>query len=293
MNIIRKMILDKVSERKENNAMILCVGDTGSAKSTACNYCGEKWDENFSINNVAFMTATNFMKVINSPKIKRGSVVVWDDAGQGLKSDEWYKTMNRAVRDVLQTFRIDGLIVFVNCPDPSFIDKKVLKLFDYWMEAETDSIDYANNRAYFKFYIIQKNRKSGKIYWHRPRYRDSNGKLRVVNHLVTGLTSEVFEKKYKKRKKDANRLIKINAEKRIKMEEDNETRKLETNEDIVKQLLVNIKLYSNTYNGRHYIDPYTIMGEYNIGLRRATSIKKIIENSEAWKKYLDVVKDER
>lgn len=281
-HVIRSRILDRVTLEKEKNALILVVGDPGTGKSDGCNSFGLILDPTYNPKRVAHKTAERFVHILNNdPTLKRGCAVHWDDAGKGLKSDEWYKEMNRIVRDILQTFRIDGLIVFINCPDPSFIDKKVLKLFDYWME--TSRIDYENKLLYCRFYEIDKNKKTGKIYWHRPKYRTPDGTLRRIDHLVIPKAPDWFDREYRKMKLITNREIKIDTEKKLRAMREEEKKKMLLDSDIIKEITSNIRLYTNEYNSRQFIDPFLIMNEFNIGRPRACKIKAVVEKMPVFK----------
>lgn len=276
MGVIRDNILERVSLEKEKNALILWVGDTGSGKSDGCNSAGLAFDSGFNPDRVAHMTGGRFMKIINhDTTLKRGSVVVWDDAGKGLKSDEWYKLMNRMIRDVLQTFRVDGLIVFVNCPDASFIDKKVLKLFHYWVESS--HIDYERKIQHCKFYNIQINRKTGKVYYHRVKYKGKDGRTKVINFWKIPKCDKKFDLVYRRNKLKANRELKLDVEKKIMLQEEEEKREMLTDEEIQKDIMKSVNLYINEYNKRKYVDPFLIMEEFKIGRPRATKIKAVIE----------------
>lgn len=276
MPVIRDMILDRVSVRKEKNAMILVLGPTGSGKSDYCNSFSLELDKGYNNDRVAYMTANNLLRILNNDKtLKRGSCVNLDDAGKGLKRDEWYLTMNRIVRDVLQTFRIDGIILFVNCPDASFIDSKVLKLFHYWVEMS--SIDYDRQLAYARFYSIQHNNKSGKTYWHRPTYIDENGRQMRIDFHVTKKTPEWFDREYRRRKKIANKQIKLDAEKKLNNIEEDERRKNLTVDDIVDEVSADFGEFVSEYKKRKYIDMYSIMSRFKVGRSKAMQVKKILE----------------
>jgi hypothetical protein len=283
MPVIRDMILDRVSIKKEKNALILVVGQTGEGKSDYCNSFGLELDPGFNPNRVAHKTVNNFIRILNHDKnLKRGSVINWDDAGKGLKRDEWYLRMNKIVRDVLQTFRIDGLIVFVNCPDASYIDSKVLKLFHYWVEM--DHIDYEKQLAYVRFYSIQTNNKSGKTYWHRPTYIDDTGTLRRIDFHVTRKTPDWFDKEYRKEKRKTNKDIKLEGEKELNNLEEDERRKNLTVEDMVSEISADFGEYISEYKKRKYFDIYMIMSKFKVGRWKAMQVKKQME--EKYKRQL-------
>jgi len=277
MPVIRDMILDRLSIKKEKNALILVVGNTGEGKSEYCNSFSLELDPVFNNDRVAHKTANSFVHILNHDKtIHRGSCVVWDDAGKGLKRDEWYLAINRIIRDILQTFRIDGLIVFINCPDPSFIDKKVLKLFHYWVEL--DHIDYEQELAYSRFYSIQVNKKTEKIYWHRPTYIADDGSLTRIDFHVTRKTPGDFDREYRRRKNASNKLIKLDAEKKLNRMEEEEKIENMTVGEIIEEISADFGKYIDEYHGRKFFDLYRIMSKYKIGRDKATQVKKDLDD---------------
>jgi len=283
MPVIRDMILDRVSVKKEKNALILVLGPTGSGKSDYCNSFSLELDKDFNPSRVAHKTANKFLKILNHDKtLKRGSCITWDDAGKGLKRDEWYLTINRIVRDILQTFRIEGLIVFINCPDASFIDSKVMKLFHYWVE--TSSIDYENGLSYNRFYSIQHNNKTGKTYWHRPTYIDERGRRMRIDFHITRKTPEWFDKEYRKEKNKSNKEIKLDAEKKLNSMEEEERRQNLTVDDMVNETSANFGEYISEYKKRKYFDIYMIMSKFKVGRWKAMQVKKQLE--EKYKRHL-------
>jgi hypothetical protein len=192
--------------------------------------------------------------------------------------------MNKIVRDVLQTFRIDGLIVFVNCPDASFIDSKVLKLFHYWVEMS--SIDYEKGLSYTRFYSIQTNNKTGKTYWHRPTYIDNSGRLMRIDYHVTRKTPDWFDKEYRKEKNSSNKEIKLDAEKKLNSMEEEERRQNLTVDDIVDEISARFGEFISEYKKRKYFDIYTIMSKFKIGRWKAMQVKKLLEDK--YRKHLKI-----
>lgn len=202
---IVKQLKKRLGRKQEKNALVIIVGDTGDGKSIASLGLAKSVDPSFHAGRVAHQTAANFMNVLNMPGLKRGNAIVWDDVGKGLKRRDWYEMINKIVLDVLQTFRVMGLLVIFNVPDKRLVDSLVLSLFHYW--AETLSINYDEKMNILKFFEIQINRRSGKMYFKYIRKMNKDRRV-VIKRLKIGMPPPDLVKQYKKDKKEAvNKLI--------------------------------------------------------------------------------------
>ena len=75
---------------RNQNYVMLFVGQTGTGKSYAAMSLAEHVDPNFNINRVVF-TADEFIAILNQDKtMVKGSVIMWDEAGVGMPAREWY-----------------------------------------------------------------------------------------------------------------------------------------------------------------------------------------------------------
>lgn len=195
MSYLIKWIQDRIFN-KNKNFLCIVVGETGSGKSTVAMALAEKLDPNFTINNLVFKV-DDFMNLLTSGKLKRGSVVIWDEAGVGMPSREWWTISNKAINYVLQTFRHLNLIVFFTTPDFSFIDSQSRKLFHAYME--TSKIDYKNKVNIMKCFLIQNNPKTGKIYFKYPKVSTNQGVI-TLDPIKVNLPSEALLQKYEEKK---------------------------------------------------------------------------------------------
>jgi hypothetical protein len=114
-----KQIRDRVHKRNLN-AIILWTGLPGSGKSYSALRLAELVDDSFHSDRIVF-PAVDFLRVINED-LPRGACIVWDDAGLGMPSDEWYTFFNRAVGYVAQSFRYRNLVLSITVPHDTFID---------------------------------------------------------------------------------------------------------------------------------------------------------------------------
>lgn len=271
---IRKRLLEQ-----GKNALILIVGDTGEGKSLSSIRLAGEVDPTFyetirenkdSKVRIAHQKGSAFMNILNSQALRRGHAVIWDDVGKGLKKRDWYEMVNKAIVDVLQTFRIYGLCVIFNCPDPRLIDSNALSLFHYW--GEMTKIDYKKEVSEMKFFEIQINRRSGKMYYHYPRAR-VDGKVKTLKPLKLKRPPRDIERQYEKDKRPAVKAT-LDAATKLFVKLDNK-QKIEslTDIEILDDVYKDPEKYLKTYNKRTCIDKFAIMSAFRISQARANKIK--------------------
>lgn len=281
---IAERLRTRITKRNQN-ALILIVGDTGSSKSLSAIRLGMEVDPSFekelkkkgnTLTRIAHQKGSHFIKILNDSNIKRGHVIIWDDVGKGLKKRDWYDVVNKMIVDVLQTFRILGLCVIFTCPDPRLIDSNALALFHYWGEMLV--IDYKEQRGVMKYFETQINRRSGKTYWHYPRVK-LRGKVRVITRFKLKRPPLWIEEMYEADKAPVvAALLKRTAKTITKLEEKEKIQEL-TDGEILEEILKESESYMKTYNKREFIDPYAIMSGFKIGLPRANKLKGMAERN--------------
>lgn len=114
---------------KNQNYVMLFVGQTGTGKSYAAMDLGERIDPDFGIDRVVF-TADEFISILNNDdSLVKGSVIMWDEAGVGMPAREWYSLSNRIISYVVQTFRVKGYVLIMTTPSLKYIDSQIRALF--------------------------------------------------------------------------------------------------------------------------------------------------------------------
>jgi len=275
VSVIARRLRKRLSKQQDKNALVLIVGDTGDGKSLDSIGLALAVDPTFHPGRIAHQTAQEFMKVLNLPELKRGHAIIWDDVGRGLKRRDWYEMINKIVIDVLQTFRIMGLLVILNVPDKRLVDNLLLSLFHFW--AETIGIDYKNKYGLMKFFQVEINRRSGKTYFKYPR-TTQNGKVRVIKSISVKLPPADIIKEYKAyKKRTVDNLIDKSLKEVIKIDT-KEEKKLVTNDDVLSIILSKPSLYTKTKpNGKKVIDPHLVSSDHGISWVRANTIKRVAE----------------
>ena len=155
-----RYIKKRIDENK--NFMAIISGATGSGKSWSALSIGQLLDPEFDVSRVIFR-GTDLLKLINSGKLKKGSVIVWDEAGVDLSNRSWQSATNKLLNFLLQTFRHKNIILLFTTPYSDFVDKLTRRLFH--AEFKTISIDFDKNTTKIKPLLIQYNARYGKFYY--------------------------------------------------------------------------------------------------------------------------------
>jgi len=177
-------LVNYINKRIRSNKNFLCcfVGPTGSGKSYACLRLTEHLDPNFNINRIAF-SVEEFFSIITNQKLPPGSVIIFEEAGVNISSQEWWSKSNRAFNYFGQTSRHRNHILLFNSPDFSYISSSTRKLFH--MICEMKKIDYVKKRSIIKPFYIQTNLRTGKAYYKFLRKDTKSGYVPIG---ATGLS---------------------------------------------------------------------------------------------------------
>jgi ABC-type dipeptide/oligopeptide/nickel transport system ATPase component len=192
-----------ITNRIKNNKNFLGIvyGPTGSGKSYACLTLAEVLDSHFSSENIVFK-GLDFINLIESGKLRKGSVIIFEEAGVEINNRDWQSKINKMMNYLMQTFRHRNYIVLFNAPYMDFIDSATLKMFHAYFE--TDSIDFEKKLTKLKPRIIQYNSKERKFYYKMLKYIETNDsgfkRLMPVKYMDVGLASSDLIEKYEEKK---------------------------------------------------------------------------------------------
>jgi len=87
-------------------------GQTGSGKSWSALSIAEMLDPDFHMRQVIFK-GTELLALINSNKLKRGSVIIWDEAGIDLSNRAWMSATNKLLNLYFKHLGHKGYILFL------------------------------------------------------------------------------------------------------------------------------------------------------------------------------------
>lgn len=194
----KNLLVEYIKRRlkRNQNCLIVVCGQTGSGKSYATIRLAEEVDESFHLGRVVFKIR-DFMRMLDG-RLKKGNVLIYDEAGTGINARDWWSISNKLVNYVLQTFRQDNIVVFFTVPDISFLDSHTRKLFHVYVE--TMPIDYKNKIAYLKPLLIDHNALINKTYYKYLIIRDTFECCKL-KWLGVGLPQRIDTGAYEDKKK--------------------------------------------------------------------------------------------
>ena len=188
---------------KNLNALLCFIGNPGSGKSYSsirfAELVSKKNGVEFSVDNIVF-TPKEFIKLINSGNLKRGSVIIMDEAGVAINSRKWQSSINLMVNYVIQTFRHQNYVVILNAPYFDFIDTAVRKMFH--MIFEMIRIDFKKGRSWTRPKVIQVNQRTGHVYYKWLRYKVAGEQPMALDKAGFLLPSKEIRNAYEQKKKD-------------------------------------------------------------------------------------------
>ena len=151
---------------KQNRNLIgIFVGDTGSGKSLSAISLAEQIDHEFSVERIVF-TVQDLITLVNSGKLKPGSVVIFDDAGLGVNARLWKNQSSVIFGMLTQGFRYMQIILLITVPKIYFIERQSRNLIHVMFEAtDVQGImkpklpfpsPYHDDKIWFKYPQIQR-----------------------------------------------------------------------------------------------------------------------------------------
>jgi hypothetical protein len=265
--------------RRNQNYLAIITGPTGSGKSYSALTFALAIDPNFNIDRIAF-TDEEFFSLLNSGKLKKGMVVVFDEAGVAVNARDWYSFSNKAINYVMQTFRRDNLAVIFTAPTFD-LDAQIKKLFHAYIETQT--INRKEKKCICKYLNMQYNPRGdkgrGKVYYKFTRVKDGY-KPKVMTKLSFRLPPEKLIKEYEAKKKDFTGELNVGLQEELakRKEKAAQTGQRIPVEDHIESVLANPQDYIKEWSGRSFIDLNGIMLKLKVGEPTAKKIRAGVEN---------------
>lgn len=177
---------------ENRNVLAMYVGGTGTGKSYAALSTALMRDPDFDIHRVVFSVSDflNEMKIM-----KKGEVIIFDDAGLGVASKDWRETQVKVFGKVTQSFRFKQLITLMTTPDMTFIENTSRKLINILFQAD----DVKQGLFYPKIPYTPRNYNSNNIvtYFAYPRIHINGMSVQVKRirfPLVPSSIADEYEK---------------------------------------------------------------------------------------------------
>lgn len=254
----------RINYQNKNWLCAIC-GDTGSGKSYSALSIG------YQLGGAVYtvFSPMEFLQVINNSKVKKGDVIIFDEAGVGMSSRDWYKLQNKLLGSVLQTFRNMNMAVIFTMPNISFIDAQARKLFHNFIE--TVHIDFEKEIATIKVFDVEVNNRYDKTYYKYPVFNVNNKQYTLKTIGVPKPSEKVIYNYEKKKQIYTNRLNREALEQLSKGKS--------ANQDIAGEVVKNKSEYLKIHAGRQMIDRDRIASDFHVGRDTATRIKKEVERT--------------
>lgn len=228
--------------RRNENLLLSVVGGTGIGKSYTAIFIAMKLNpKRFDVRKHVVFRAKDFMELLNNGNLKRGDVIIWDEAGVEMGSRDWYSISNKMINYVLQTFRHKNIGVIFTVPDFNFIDSQARKLFHATVEVLYK--DKAKKRCMVKVMTVEPNPYTGEIY--RKYYRWKGGALKQI--WIPMIPKET-RKIYEPNKKLFTATLNKDVKEKIELKEE-KLKPQKTDEEILKEIEANPDLFIGTWNG--------------------------------------------
>jgi hypothetical protein len=192
---------------KNQNFVMLFVGQTGTGKSYASMSLAEALDPDFNINRIVF-SADEFITVLKTDEtLRSGSVIMWDEAGVGMPAREWYSLSNKIISYVVQTFRVKGYVLLMTTPSLRYIDSQIRQLFHGVAETIDPSV-YGGTFGWAKYMHLVHDPKEGKTKMQYPIIKDDQersmkvkGRRSKSGNILFPIPSQELLADYEKKKK--------------------------------------------------------------------------------------------
>jgi len=252
----------------DQNYLIIVAGKVGSGKSTwGASFCKE-FDKQFKVKNRVVFFPKKFIELTDKG-FKKGSAIMYDDAGVTINARTWWTAVNQAVANVAMTFRTDNLLVVITVPDFSYIDPQIRKLFDLYIEMV--GVKRKRKQVVGRIRYIQINRRKGEMYVKRLRVQHK-GKQIIVGKFKLPFLSNSEWKIYQLMRRNFSDIVK---QKSLRIVEDAEKKTVQHKSinDIVKE----IKRSKTFRTPKGAIDIYSVMAAYGTSRDTAQKIKRIVD----------------
>lgn len=193
-------IRDRLQKKNQNWLCAIC-GGTGSGKTYSAISLAMQLSKNgFNADdNIAF-NAKEFMEKLNSGKLQSGDILVFEEAGVGMSSKEWFSIQNKMLSYVLQTFRHRNIGVIFTMPGLKLVDNTARMLFHCYME--TQEIYRSEKLAKLKVLLFNYDSLQDKTYKMFPVFHDNDGNAVTMKHILVRQPSAKVLKRYEDRKSE-------------------------------------------------------------------------------------------
>jgi hypothetical protein len=263
------------THKHNQNGVVGIFGPTGSGKSySALRICSEL-DPAFSADRVVF-DARSFLNLLNHGNLKRGDCILWDEGGVGLGNRNWQSQNNKAVCEVLQTFRIDNLTLLFSAPDFKFLDAGARRMFHLMLV--TKYIDRIQKQTVLKPFVCTYDVRQSRPYFKYP-VKFVHGAPAQVDCLRVGLPRKELIDAYEVKKRAFVTALNLRLERNFESQDNDEKSKKRPDvEALALQVVAEPGKFVQTYKGRSFVSLDMVASKLGVGGSFARRVKGIAES---------------
>lgn len=175
---------------------LMITGRMGSGKSWASLKISEEVVKitggNFDNSHIV-SSLDDFMTLYNDKeKCKPGSVIIFEEVGVNLNSKKAMTKLNILFADIFQTSRYRELLILMNAPALSFLDKTPRSLLHWWFK--TDRLNKNKGICEVKPHIVELDQIRGELLFPYPRLRDGQRITRIDVSVPSKELTDKYEK---------------------------------------------------------------------------------------------------
>jgi len=221
-NSIIRYINNRIGSQGKKNFLCFVTGQTGSGKSYSAISMAEMYAKmsgiEFNPEYHVISSLKELLRLITEPeetrKIRFGSVLVFDEPQVEGNSSDWQSDVNKALAQLISTFRNQRLVIFFACPYKEMVAKQTRILFH--AEFRVEGYDLKTKLTKIKPRFLEWNPKSQQFYYKRliVQYKSHDKTAMNVTKLhnwhvplASQELLEVYEAKKKKFTDDLNKKL--------------------------------------------------------------------------------------
>lgn len=262
--------------KKNKNAGIIIIGQTGSGKSYVALRIAQDLDPTFNIAERVVYSAKDFLNLLANKNLPRGSVIVFDEVAhdEGADSRSSLSKNNKIMSYVATTYRNKGLIVIFVLPALTQLDKN-LRAISISAVLKTQRIDFKRKLCCVQFFWNDLNSWFGKAYMKKGIVKVGFD-VKKVKNVYFGKPSKALTKEYDKKK---NEFVDSNVKRWNARYNEDEYAPSKVVKSSIQDLANVIVRDSSKFSREGRVLPSLIMDEFNIGMGKAKEVARLVRLS--------------
>jgi hypothetical protein len=188
--------------QKKKNAGVIAVGQVGSGKSCGCLKMAEDLDPGFDSSRIVF-SVEDFLALIKSKKLKRGSCIVFDEVSASEKGADSRNAMsgtNKKLSYIISCYRSRGYILLITTPTLNQLDLRA-RTIAVSAILKFKGVDFEKKRGVADLHWVVLNAMTGKTYLPKPRIKSkATSEVFKINEVLLPLPSPKLLNEYEEKK---------------------------------------------------------------------------------------------